>query len=95
MREAGHFFYFRDKVLPYLKSVVNDKDLRIWSAGCSTGEEPYTLAIIMEEFLGKENKIIYDSFMRSMQIGFAKGAIEAFCEAYDKAIKHGIIVSLE
>lgn len=54
MREADHFFYFRDKVLPYLKSTVKDKDLRIWSAGCSTGEEPYTLAMIIDEFFGKE-----------------------------------------
>ena len=54
MREAAHFFYFRDKVLPYLLSTVRDKDLRIWSAGCSSGEEPYTLAMIIDEFFGKE-----------------------------------------
>ncbi len=52
MREPGHFFFFRDHVLPYLEKHVKDRDLRIWSAGCSTGEEPYTLAIIMDEFFG-------------------------------------------
>ena len=60
MREADHFNYFRDRVLPYLKSTVRDKDLRIWSAGCSSGEEPYTLAMIIEEFFGKE-KIWWDA----------------------------------
>ena len=30
MREAQHFYYFRDKVLPYLENTIKDKDLRIW-----------------------------------------------------------------
>ncbi len=54
MREETHFHFFRDKVLPYLKKTAKDKDLRIWSAACSTGEEPYTLAMIMDEFFGPE-----------------------------------------
>lgn len=60
MRESNHFFYFRDKVLPYLKKTIADKDLRIWSAGCSTGEEAYTLAMIIDEFFGKE-KVWWDT----------------------------------
>ncbi|KUO77021.1 MAG: chemotaxis protein CheR [Clostridia bacterium BRH_c25] len=60
MREVDHFYYFRDKVLPYLASIVRNKDLRIWSAGCSSGEEPYTLAMIIDEFFGKE-KMWWDS----------------------------------
>lgn len=54
MREADHFCYFKETVLPWLKYNVKDKDIRIWSAGCSTGEEPYTLAMIIDEFFGKE-----------------------------------------
>jgi chemotaxis protein methyltransferase CheR len=54
MRESDHFYYFRDKVLPYLANMVKDKDLRIWCAASSTGEEPYTLAMILDEFFGKE-----------------------------------------
>ncbi len=53
MREASHFDYFRDTVLPWLVNTVKDKDLRIWCAGCSTGEEPYTLAMIVSDFLNK------------------------------------------
>lgn len=56
MRESEHFFYFRDTVLPYLKSTVPSKDLRIWSAGCSTGEEPYTLAMLLDESFGPEKR---------------------------------------
>lgn len=54
-REKDHFDYFEKITLPeliYNKS--RDKDLRIWSAGCSSGEEPYTLVMIMMEVLGSE-----------------------------------------
>jgi chemotaxis protein methyltransferase CheR len=57
MREVDHFHYFRDKVLPYLAGTVRDKDLRIWSAGCSTGEEAYTLAMIIDEFMGADKRL--------------------------------------
>lgn len=54
MRESKHFTYFKETVLPILVKNSMDKDLRIWSAGCSTGEEPYTLAIIIDEFFGAD-----------------------------------------
>lgn len=54
MRERDHFDYFKNKVLPYLMTTVKDGDLRIWSAGCSSGEEPYTLAMILKDFVRKE-----------------------------------------
>jgi len=50
MREAEHFNYFTQTVLPYLHNNVKNKDLRIWCAASSTGEEPYTLAILLEEY---------------------------------------------
>lgn len=54
MREVDHFNYFRDTILPYLVATVKNKDLRIWSAGCSSGEEPYTLAMIVSDHLGRD-----------------------------------------
>ncbi|MEA2102577.1 MAG: protein-glutamate O-methyltransferase CheR [Thermodesulfobacteriota bacterium] len=48
---------FKEKALPEILSQrIKDgkKTLQIWSAGCSTGEEPYTLAIIIRELLAKE-----------------------------------------
>jgi len=48
-REARHFDFMHQVVLPeYVK--MKKKTLRIWSAGCSTGEEPYTIAITLLEF---------------------------------------------
>lgn len=52
MREEDHFEYLAKTVLPFWMSKLRDKDLRIWSAGCSSGEEPYTLAMIISDVLG-------------------------------------------
>lgn len=60
MREAEHFGYLKNKALPSIVPSIKDNDLRIWSAGCSTGEEPYTLAMITSEFLGSY-KNLWDS----------------------------------
>lgn len=54
MREADHFDYFRESVLPYLKMTVSSRDLRVWCAASSTGEEPYTLAMILRDYFGGE-----------------------------------------
>jgi chemotaxis protein methyltransferase CheR len=60
MREVEHFEYFKNSILPYLKNNVKDKDLRIWSAGCSSGEEPVTLAMLLNDYFGNE-KMFWDT----------------------------------
>lgn len=55
MREANHFKYFNDVVLPGIAG-SKTRDMRVWSAGCSSGEEPYTLAMIIHDYLGEERK---------------------------------------
>ena len=53
LREQDHFAYFQDKILPELSAKhQQDQVLSIWSAGCSSGEEPYTLSICLKEFFG-------------------------------------------
>lgn len=71
MREPQHFEFLERVALPYFaKALVRDKDLRIWSAGCSTGEEPYTLAMILDTFWGTE-KWLWDTKILATDISSA------------------------
>jgi chemotaxis protein methyltransferase CheR len=50
-REPDHFEYLVQQAVPDLVAREQiDKGLLVWSAGCSTGEEPYTLAMVLSEY---------------------------------------------
>jgi chemotaxis protein methyltransferase CheR len=48
-RDNKPFDTFKDKLLPHLMKTRTDKKLRIWCAACSSGQEPYSLAMILRE----------------------------------------------
>ncbi|MEK6747967.1 MAG: protein-glutamate O-methyltransferase [Pseudomonadota bacterium] len=52
-REMHHFEYLAETVLPELMRNNPARRIRIWSAGCSTGEEPYSIAITLQRAIPK------------------------------------------
>jgi two-component system CheB/CheR fusion protein len=55
-RDPEAFDFLRDKLLPKIieRGREQGRVLRFWSAGCATGEEPYSLAMLLAELLGPE-----------------------------------------
>jgi len=55
-RDPNAFAYLKSDVLPKLIAQARERDhiLRFWTAGCATGEEPYSLAMLLTDLLGSE-----------------------------------------
>lgn len=67
-RDPEIFAHFRKMVIPFLKKETN---IRIWSAGCSTGEEVYSLAILLHETGLYQRSIIYATDMNEDVLAIA------------------------
>lgn len=80
-RDAELFEYLQEEVLPELVEEARDhgNELRLWSAGCATGDEAYSLAIMVCEVLGGEvgqfTVRIFATDIDEDAIGFARNGI--------------------
>ena len=76
-REPHHFEFLASKLLPQIMKNKASKRLRIWSAGCSSGEEPYTIAMtvrsIIPENSGWDVKILATDLDSNMVEKGSKG----------------------
>jgi chemotaxis protein methyltransferase CheR len=57
-REPKHFEYVEQVVLPEMLA-AGHKKLRVWSSACSTGAEPYTMAMVLQEFVSANREVDY------------------------------------
>jgi chemotaxis protein methyltransferase CheR len=57
-REPAHFEFLATKGLPAL-ATKGKREIKIWSSACSTGAEPYTIAMVLDEFCEKQRGVDY------------------------------------
>lgn len=82
-READHFEYLSETLLKNYINETGRKKIRVWSAGCSSGEEPYTIAMVLNEH--KENIPFFDFniFASDLSTAVLKKAKDAIYPAAD------------
>lgn len=106
-REALHFDFIRrnaERLLKWKPDRYNE--VRVWSAACSTGEEPYTLAMVLKEALPAGtgirilatdiNKRVLAVAQQGLYPGDIKGEVERyFLDKYFRKLSEGYLVSEE
>ncbi|MGZ3184351.1 MAG: CheR family methyltransferase [Telluria sp.] len=87
-RDPGFFLALREHVVPFLKTYPS---LKVWVAGCSTGEEVYSLAILLHEESLLDKTIIYatdinpQSLEKARRGVFPLDAMQAYTAQYQQA----------
>jgi len=89
-RESKHFDILVQKVIPELFRCQPDiryKSLNIWSAGCSSGEEPYTIAMVMDEYVKNQTHLNYAILCSDISTRVLQKAAKGI---YEDALLEGI-----
>jgi chemotaxis protein methyltransferase CheR len=77
-REPIHFDFLQSVILPELAgNHFSGRPLKIWSAGCSSGEEPYSIAMTIAEFQEKFPELDYQILATDISSRILKSAVEA------------------
>lgn len=108
-RDPEAFEVLKNSVIPELveRAKENGRTIRLWSAGCATGEEAYSLALLLAEYLGPEfpewNVKIFATDLAADAINFARRGIypenvlaelpSEYRERFFERIDHGYRIS--
>ena len=77
-REPVHFEFLEKTLLPeYVNNFPLNRPLKIWSAGCSSGEEVYTIAITISEFINNHPGLNYSIFGTDISTEILRRAVNA------------------
>ena len=72
-REPHHFDYLSQNILPQ-HIHEGRKTMKVWCAACSTGEEPYTLAMVLQNFAQENKNFDFDIFGSDISTNVLKKA---------------------
>ena len=108
-RDPDAFAYLKSDILPRLIAQAHDRDrvLRFWAAGCASGEEPYSLAMLLTDLLGAElpewSIKIFATDLDEAAINFArrglysenllKGIPDEYRDRFFERVDHGYRIS--
>src|SRR6266571_3396142 len=108
-RDPDAFAYLKSEILPILVAQARERDrvLRFWTAGCATGEEPYSLAMLLTDLLGAElaqwSVKIFATDLDDAAIAFARRGVYSesllksvpaeYRERFFERIDHGYRIS--
>ena len=82
-RDNHPYRILEEKLLPEFYEKKSGKPLRIWSSACSTGQEPYSISMVINDY--KERKRVFSSGEKIVATGISPSALEQAKDAeYDK-----------
>ena len=81
-REPAHFTFMAERVAPSLRDPTAGP-VRIWSAGCSSGQEPYSMAIVLAETIGNLNPQRVEIWASDLSLEMLKAAARAIYNSRD------------
>jgi len=82
-REPEHFKFIAGTFLAQWSQADGRRSMNIWSAGCSSGEEPYTLVMVMEEFRKRNPQFSYNIIASDVSIRMIQSAFNGIY-SFDK-----------